>query len=443
MRDLSPNSYRLPAALRVRLDQLCDPNAPRLDSAERKSLLHALNAFLGQNRSYPNDLAAQLERYRNCLDGSLVHDVLRPRVVFSIIVRRLQLVDPDNGTFSLHCEASVGAPIDHALAYLAKDGIASERLERLKQTSLGGVIWLDDERIATRLSSLLRVRVLSGEIQHWYEYYRFGTTSGHLWLIQSFTVKVHQAADFRNLPFDKFVFAVDFSVGMGGDVANVDLCIDETHTGNPSTLLAPDFNAGEFRFDPQGATLTPLGFLQDPSCYFETVARLQLLLRRSGTPLLLRIVLPQLLMIFMVVAASWVIRDVTAMVTQLLPTIFLATVALQLTASQRMPRGAPFSRMDRLFLLSYVVIFTLFAQFSACGPPQSWLILAIAAVYAVGAVLALKPRRNASGVTTDYEPEGISAPTAAQPLAADAARCAHCDRGGSVRPPVLNDATPR
>jgi hypothetical protein len=62
--------------------------------------------------------------------------------------------------------------------------------------------------------------------------------------------------------------------------------------------------------------------------------------------------------------------------TQMIPAIFLSMIALQLTASQGLPRGAPFSRLDKLFFVSYVttIIVLLLALFrDVCGGWWDWL----------------------------------------------------------------------
>jgi hypothetical protein len=197
-------------------------------------------------------------------------------------------VDAHNGTFALRCEASVGVPFRDALGFLTSTGVAIDEAAVRSLVSLGGVVWFDDAKLENRLASLLQVRVQGGEIDRSDHYYRFGNVSQHIWLIQTFTLRIHQPADFRNMPFDHFQFAVDFAVGLGGDVANVQLAVDPIHA-NPSTLFTASFNSGEFVSEVETAELTPIGFLEDPTCYFENRVRLRFTVRRASTPLLLRI----------------------------------------------------------------------------------------------------------------------------------------------------------
>ena len=82
------------------------------------------------------------------------------------------------------------------------------------------------------------------------------------------------------------------------------------------------------------------------------------------------------------------------MVTQLIPSIFLAMVALQLTASYGMPRGAPFSRLDMLFVFSYSLLIVLFTHYLLIGHFGLISILFISIFYFLGSWALLWGKRH-------------------------------------------------
>lgn len=372
------------------------------DPSESTTFLGKLNLALGQGDTYDGALAYNIERFRNRLECAANDTpyVLpnRRSVFFSVICYRLQFLDPANGTFALHCEVSCGTPLKCAAEFVRGAGLGLELDEDSAKAAglCGRPLCFAKPEVADQLSALLKVRVLNGEIEEWYHYFRYGSASGNIWMVQNFTLKLHQEADFRNLPFDDFTFRCDFSIGMGGDVVFVDLCINDA--SNPDMAFSQRFTAGEFVLQKRNAKLAAFGFLQDPTCYFENIARLEFRVCRNGTPIFLRIGLPLILMMVMAAGGCLLINDHTresmlALTTQFLPTLFLSVVALQLTVSQFMPRGAAFSKLDKVFVLSYLFVLVMFVEI-ALPVTWGWLgILGPLAAYGAALGWFLRPAR--------------------------------------------------
>ncbi len=333
----------------------------KLMDAERQMILLELNKYLWAENYYPKDFAYKIEKFRNYLEGLTLKINNRIPIHFSLIAYRLQFIDPENSTFSLQCEISVGASISDTLNYLNENNINITENDIKNYVTLGGVLNFPDDRITQLLENILKVRTLYAENSQWYQYFRYGSASGNIWLIQNFTLNLNQKFDFKDLPFDKFNFAVDFSIGLGTDIVNIDLKPD--YSGKPESLFSPHFSSGEFNTLKKSASLAAFGYLQDPSCYFENVIRFDFKLERNSKPIFYRIVLPLILMSSMIGIGSFFSLDKIAMTTQFLPAIFLSIVALQLTASQGIPRGANFSRLDKIFMISYLYIISLFIDF--------------------------------------------------------------------------------
>ena len=351
-------SGMLPENFRTYYDKFEKGNLSHFEKSEEKKILAELNNFLFKHQLYEYNFARKIEEFRQFLERDET-DTKPPTVKFGLAVQRLQFIDPANGTFAAQCEASVGLSIEDAISYLksVRKSITEDDIH--SNIVLGGIIWFEEDDIKDRLEALLKIRAHSGEIESWNQYYRYGNLTKTIWLIQNFTVKIYHKANFRNLPFDSFNFFMDLSIGLGGDIKNVKVESD-VWNNKPTTLFSPQFDSGEFEIKQESAALAPIGYLQDPSYYFANVMRLSFDLKRKGRGIILRIIVPIIFMALMILLGSAVINDKISLITGLIPAVFLSLVALQLTASQEIPRGAPFSKLDKLFVITYIFSIIIF-----------------------------------------------------------------------------------
>jgi hypothetical protein len=339
-------------------------------SSERHFLLAlnaALDAFLSLKKEYELKTVRKIERFRTFVEkrrwslaGASAASA-NPRLRFGLNIDGFHLVDSTNKTFAVQCEVSVGVPLVDALEYFRQAHLAVTEERLREQITLDGVIVLDGAQ-RDLLEALLKIRMRSGVLEEQYSYFRFGSSTEHIWLIQDVSAKVYHDGGFKNFPFDSFSFVADFNVGLGGDVVNVELEIGGSVRGGES-LFSRGFDAGEFRVDLESARLAALGFLEDETHYVENIARLTFTARRPPGRTLARVVLPLLLMVAIVVARSFWADDVKELRGEFIPTMFVAIVALQLTANQGMPRDAYLSPLDRWFILSYLLAVVLFILF--------------------------------------------------------------------------------
>lgn len=335
----------------------------------------AMDATLGCFHAYvPADvlpyerLRSLVEKKRTKREPSLDQD--RPQVRFGLVVHGLQLIDPNNLIFELQGEASVGLHLEHAVQYLKVQDLGAKGCEAIgADLSLDGLLFFRAADNEKKLKSLLQVRMRGGQLDLSYSYFRYGIASGVVWLIQEFTARIYLRADFEHMPFDEFDVLADFNVGMGGDVVNVGLVVDQ----DLRTLFSEDFDAGEFKAAKETATLVSIGYLHDTSHFVDNVVRLSLRVWREPGKMLRRIGLPLLTIVSVMLVASWAAKpsDAASTVSGLL----LSIVGLQLTAAQGMPRDAKFSVMDRCFVSSYLLAALLFVLLLSW--PQSSLRVAV------------------------------------------------------------------
>jgi hypothetical protein len=306
-----------------------------------------------------------IEAFRNFLEVKRSNPasdfVLRPRppVRFDLTARSFRLIDATNSVFEIDCELSVGVSLDDAVTYLVQAGLSTDRQKLLAQVKLDSILIFEQERVRELLTALLKVRLRTGSLEEKYGYFRYGTRSDRIWYIQNVKATLFHAGGFASTPFDRFLFSIDFHVGLGPDITHVDLNVDEIEL--PARLLAQGFGSGEFLIDAERSRLLVLGILEDETHYFENVARLEIAVRRSPLRILTRIGVPLLFMVLILLAGSWTLYDMPRDLTvTMIPTLFVAMVALQLTAVQGMPRDSPLSILDYLFLASYTLVIWLF-----------------------------------------------------------------------------------
>lgn len=329
-----------------------------------QKITQQLEEHLGMNMEYEIGEIWTIELFRSFLEGKSRDPGIqfvprfRPQVRFGLTAQGFRLIDATNSTFEIKCELSAGMPVADAVQYLNDAGVPTSRDQLLSQVKLDSIVLFKDS-VRELLTALLKARLRSGTLEESYSYFRYGSRSDSIWFIQDVKATVCNDGGFSNTPFDRFVFAMDFHVGLGPDVTQIEFDISPPEL--PHQLLAKGFGAGEFSVARDQSRLTALGLIQDKTHYIENVARLELLIQRSPFRVLSRIGLPLFFMVAMLLLGSQAHAGQSKDLTMaMIPTIFVAMVALQLTAMQGMPRNAPLSILDWLFLASYGLAIWLF-----------------------------------------------------------------------------------
>jgi hypothetical protein len=297
------------------------------------------------------------------LTGEAAGDVLRVEV--SMLIRAVSIPDPAKDEIRLDLTIDAGAPVDRVIRHMAankmidpRDGPALAARWRRADAAIGET---ESERqnLAKCLGLSFTDAVEQTELA---VFYNVGPASGYIWRGAAMTVHYPAHFDTTRYPFDTTLFTVMFGATTSLDSSKLSLA-PYALAGAP---LEPRLSSPPrgFQFLRQTPSLVPVA-VQDNSNSLPRPALVYVFqLSRQLDTAIWRTFIPLLLIVIFTFAATLraltTHENINSIMTSLLPTLTVASVALQLTASTAIPGNAGGTVMDKIFVSIYLQFFFLF-----------------------------------------------------------------------------------
>ncbi len=305
---------------------------------------------------------AIMKRLR-ALAGEEVDSTLR--VEASVVIRSVSIPDASKDEIRLDMIVNSGAPIAELVQYMAANKMIAKHdapavLERWKRadSNIG-----EGETERLDLAKCLGVSFANAvEQREVLTYYNYGPYSGYIWRDAQMTVTIPARFNTGSYPFDATLFTIALTSSGALDASRLMLA-PYARVGPP---LDPQLSAPPrgFHFTRQTPVMIPVSVQDNSNALprpallysFQLARRLDTSVWRTFVPLFLIVAFS-----FVATARALATREhIGAIMTSLLPTLTVACVALQLTASTAIPAHSGGTVMDKIFVCIYLQLFFLF-----------------------------------------------------------------------------------
>ncbi len=328
-------------------------------------LFWALNNALAESDSQlldDQDSHRVMERLRQ-LSGETLGSTLRVEVL--VLVRSVSITDNARDEIRLDLIINAGAPADQLVKYMADNKMIdqSEVPELTARWKSADAEIGDTDRERWMLNKCLGVSLTEAiEQKDVLVFYNYGPYSKYIWRDAAVSVTYPARFNTADYPFDKTTFPILFTATSALDSSKLLLAPYGEATSPISTRLSNPPRG--FRFLRQTPNLIPVSVQDNANTLprpallyvFQMGRRLNTAIWRTFLPLLM-------IVIFGLVATLRTMatyEHLGTIMASLLPSLTVACVALQWTASSSIPGHSGGTVMDRIFVCIYLYFFLLF-----------------------------------------------------------------------------------
>jgi hypothetical protein len=321
------------------------------------------------------EVEAGAKLYRRSADLLEVPDCKLLPLSVSVRIDRVDLPDTARDEVVLHALITTGCPLQDFADFVVLHKLMTEEemlaaISRWKHSGYA-IGLLPDERqlldrvLGVHLESTTEREVLGFEAN-------IGMITQYLWCMTSESITISTTLDLSAFPFD--VSRVTIRVVPKFVVFGATTLVVDKALGGAYELSARRLQIIPPRgFDIPDEYLHPQEFIRSPGVDFllGPVIQYSFTLRRLPHTVLWRVVLPSVFVTALAFISVSVVMlgrgDIQAVLTSVLPSVLIASVALQLTANQFSPAQAGRTLLDLMFIVVYGTLLALFlaVQFAA------------------------------------------------------------------------------
>ncbi len=315
------------------------------------------------------------------------------KVHVDVTINDIEIPDPEKDEIVLYLTIYSGAHPQEILEYIAHQNILpAEQIEAIKtKWQLSDLRIGDTPEEAKALSDCLAVSIsdtLEQQTQHLT--YNIGYQTKLLWRNQHIVCRVRTRFNFNQFPFDENILAFQIELDKFMDISEAVLVPNPFST---ETVMLGDLHPPRgYRLSWYTPKLEALAEIKNIGEIMNHTLRFGFALKRRTSAFLWRMFIPAMTIgALATLAAAFSIFGGLAtesVLTQVIPGVLIATVALQLAGAQLVPPTAGRTRMDLLFVIIYGHLFLLYLALSLVPTPLAAVTFGVSTLLS-GAVVSL------------------------------------------------------
>lgn len=323
------------------------------------------------------DCAKHLVSHGRSLTDTQRADVLS--IYVGVRIFGITIPDQERDELDIDLMIASAADIDALSLFMVRNRlVAPSEAEEMKlrwQSSDHLIGVTENEQHA--LNECLNLQVSSGIAHQTHrQYFNFGFDSRRIWRISEETVTLRVQFDLSQYPFDTHNVWLEIGAIMDADPSEIILY--------PSGSTDIDVNAA---LSPRGFSvnwnkheLEPVAKYIDSDKIPSSIVRYSFSIQRLAQAFVWRTLIPTLVIVYLgLVATAFAAAThqfVEGVLTQVIPAALIASVALQLTASQSIPDGAGRTQIDIFFVIIYLDMVLLYLVLQLVSSAISaWLLI--------------------------------------------------------------------